>query len=583
MSRHETLRVNIFFGCIILVSSLILYRLFILSYIKHTAYSLSAAAQSDNINNVLARGNIYFKDPLSEETNNLFLAATNKKFPTAHVVPNKIPPDSRNEIAEKLSGIVAADKEAVLKILNSNSSNLKVLARKISNEQVNAVKGMGLKGVGVSYEMDRFYPGGNTGADVLGFLGYDSSGRSGQYGVEAYYDSDLFGRVDDPSKAPIESAKGLISSAKGLFSKDYKPIPSPDIKINRPADLVLTIDKNIQAYIEDKAEELMAKWSATGVTIIVQDPATGKILSIVDRPTFNPNSYSTAKPEMFLNRSTQEIFEPGSSFKPFTMAAGLDLAKITPQSFFHDTGSVTVAGYTIKNFSDKIFGSVTMSQVLEKSINTGVMHVENLVGDDNFLNYVVNMGFGQKTGIDMPGELHGDITNLYSGRKINYLTASFGQGIAVTPMQLINAYSAIANGGKLMRPYVVEKIIKENGKEEITKPEIVAIPIGDKTSQKLKSMLVSVVDNGFDKARIAGYDVAGKTGTAQIPDGKGGYLENEFIHDFVGFAPAYNPKFVVLIKMDKPQGITFAADSLSPTFKDIANYLIRYFNIPPTR
>src|SRR3989338_5483727 len=150
-------------------------------------------------------------------------------------------------------------------------------------------------------------------------------------------------------------------------------------------------------------------------------------------------------------------------------------------------------------------------------------------------------------------------------------------------MQLINAYSAIANGGKLMRPYVVEKIIKENGKEEITKPEIVAIPIGDKTSQKLKSMLVSVVDNGFDKARISGYDIAGKTGTAQIPDGKGGYLETEYIHDFVGFAPALNPKFVILIKIDRPHGITFAADSLSPTFREITQFLLNYYSIAPTR
>lgn len=193
------------------------------------------------------------------------------------------------------------------------------------------------------------------------------------------------------------------------------------------------------------------------------------------------------------------------------------------------------------------------------------------------------MGFGQKTGIDLPGEVSGDITNLYSGRKINYLTASFGQGIAVTPIQMVNAYSAIANGGKLMRPYVVEKIIKEGGAEEITKPEVISIPISEKTSAKLKSMLVSVVNNGFDKAKINGYDIAGKTGTAQIPDGSGGYAENEYIHDFLGFAPAFDPKFVILIKLDKPKGITFAADSLSPTFRELTQFLLNYYKLPPTR
>ena len=224
-----------------------------------------------------------------------------------------------------------------------------------------------------------------------------------------------------------------------------------------------------------------------------------------------------------------------------------------------------------------------MSEVLEKSINTGAMHIQDMVGNDNFLDYAINFGFGQKTGVDLPGEEHGDISNLYSGRKINFLTASFGQGIAVTPIQLINAYSAIANGGKLMKPYVVEKIIKEGGSQELTKPEIVAIPISEKTAAKLKSMLVNVVDNGFDKARVKGYEIAGKTGTAQIADGKGGYLENEYIHDFLGFAPAFEPKFVILIKVDRPRGITFAADSLSPTFREITAYLLNYYNIPPTR
>ena len=181
--------------------------------------------------------------------------------------------------------------------------------------------------------------------------------------------------------------------------------------------------------------------------------------------------------------------------------------------------------------------------------------------------------------------MSGNIANLYSGRKINFLTASFGQGIAVSPLQLINAYSAIANGGKLMHPYLVKEVVRPDGTTVKTKPTILGTPINEKTSIQLKSMLVDVVDKGFDKARIRGYDIAGKTGTAQIPDPNGGgYLaDDQFIHDFVGFAPAFAPKFVVLIRMDRPKGIKFAADSLSPVFGDIARYLIRYFNIPPTR
>ena len=583
MKSHDNFRINIFFVLVLIVSSLILYRLFILSYIRHSVYSRTATAQKENITNVLARGNIYLKNPTS---NNLFLAATNKKFPLAYVIPAKV--DWKNDVKKisQVSDILKTDKDLILKTIQSEQSSSKVLARRLDTNQVGEVKNLNLKGLGISYETDRFYPGQKLASNVIGFLGYDVNGRSGQYGVESYYDNELFGRL-----AAERPAVGIVFrwlAGTGLClpkicSTSEAGRSAQERPFNRPSDIILTIDKNIQAYAEDKLESVLKKWDAQGGSIIIQDPNTGKILAMADKPTFDPNNYGDYQPGLFLNKNVQEVFEPGSSYKPITMSMGLDLGKITPQSTFNDVGFVQAAEYMIRNFSNKVFGLQTMSQVLEKSINTGAMFVENIVGDDNFLNYAINTGFGQRTGIDLPGEVNGDIANLYSGRKINYLTASFGQGIAVTPLQLINAYSAIANGGKLMRPYVVEKIIKEGGEEVITKPEIISIPFSEKTSNKLKSMLVGVVDNGFDKAKIKGYDIAGKTGTAQIPDGKGGYDENEFIHNFLGFAPAYDPKFVILIKMNRPKGIQFAADSLSPTFREVAQFLLNYYKIPPTR
>ena len=571
--KHDNFRINIFFVFVLIVSILILYRLFILSYIRHSVYSRTATAQRDNIVNVLARGNIYMNDPTS---NNLFLAASNKKFPLAYVVPIKVDWGTDIRKISQVADILKIDEGLILNIVQSKQNFSKVLVRRLNANQVEEIKKLNLKGLGVSYETDRFYPGQELAANVIGFLGYDLSGRSGQYGIESYYDDDLFGKIT----AKEVGTTGFAGFIKNLV---YGNKGKNDGAFNRPSDIVLTIDKNIQAYAVDKLESVLKKWNAQGGTIIVQDPNTGKILAMADRPSFDPNNYSDYQPGLFLNKSVQEVFEPGSSYKPITMSAGLDLGKVTPQTTFTDVGFIQAAGYTIRNFSNKVFGFQTMSQVLEKSINTGAMFVENIVGDENFLNYAINTGFGQRTGIDLPGEVNGDITNLYSGRKINYLTASFGQGIAVTPIQLINAYSAIANGGKLMRPYVIEKIIKEGGEEEITKPEIMSIPFSEKTSNKLKAMLVGVVDNGFDKARIRGYDIAGKTGTAQIPDRKGGYDEKEFIHNFLGFAPAYDPKFVILIKMDRPEGIAFAADSLSPTFREVAQFLINYYKIPPTR
>ena len=573
MKSHDNFRINVFFVLVLIVSSLILYRLFVLSYVRYSVYSRTATAQRDNIINVLARGNIYLKDPTA---NSLFLAATNKKFPLAYLVPSKVDWGTNESKLAQVADILKLNKDLISTTIQSRQNSSKVLARQIGDNQVQQIKSLGLKGLGVSYETDRFYPAQKLASNVIGFLGYDLNGRSGQYGIESYYDNDLFG------KAVVKTAAttGIVSFIKNLISGSQS---NNDNMFNRPSDVVLTIDKNIQAYAEDTLGNVLKKWNAQSGTIIVEDPATGKILAMADEPTFDPNSYSNYQPSLYLNKSAQEVFEPGSSYKPITMSAGLDLGKVTPETTFDDQANVSVGGYTIKNFNEKNFGVVTMSQVLEKSINTGAIFVENLVGDDNFLNYSINIGFGQRTGIDLPGEVNGDIANLYSGRHINYLTAAFGQGIAVTPLQLINAYSAIANGGKLMRPYVVEKIIKEGGEEVVTKPEIISIPFSQKTSDKLKTMLVGVVDNGFDKARIKGYDIAGKTGTAQIPDGKGGYDAKEFIHNFLGFAPAYNPKFVILIKMDRPKGIQFAADSLSPTFRQMAQFLINYYKIPPTR
>lgn len=577
MESHDNFRINVFFILVLIVSGLIFYRLFILSYIRHSVYSRTATAQKENITNILARGNIYLENSTS---NNLFLAATNKKFPLAYVVPAKIDWGTDGGKISQVADVLKINKDLILNTIRSELNSYKVLVRRLDINQVEQIKKLNFKGLGVSYEIDRFYPGQKLASNVIGFLGYDLNGRSGQYGIESYYDNDLFGKTITKKPSTIGFA-GFIKNL--IYNNKNNPSAGGDKIFNRPSDIVLTLDKNIQAYTEDKLESVLKKWNAPNGTIIVQDPNTGKILAMADKPSFDPNNYSDYHPGLFLNKSVQEVFEPGSSYKPITMLAGLDLGKVAPQMTFTDVGFVQAAEYKIHNFSNKVFGFQTMSQVLEKSINTGAMFVENIVGDDNFLNYAINTGFGQRTSIDLPGEVNGDINNLYSGRKINYLTASFGQGIAVTPIQLINAYSAIANGGKLMRPYVVEKIIKEGGSEEVTKPEIVSIPFSEKTSSKLKSMLVGVVDNGFDKARIKGYDIAGKTGTAQIPDGKGGYDEHEFIHNFLGFAPAYDPKFVILIKMDRPKGVQFAADSLSSTFREVAQFLINYYKIPPTR
>lgn len=408
--------------------------------------------------------------------------------------------------------------------------------------------------------IQRAYPKDQFASHVLGFVGFEGAQRVGQYGVESYYNNIL---------------NGLARTQRPHFFGGND---------KEGEDIVLTIDPTIQSYAEAKLDALLKKWSSHHGTIIVQEPSTGAILAMASSPSFDPNTYQSYAYDIYINPASQELFEPGSSFKAVTMAAAINAGVVTPNTTYDDTGQVTIGTYTIKNFNEKANGIQTMRQVLEHSLNTGTIFAERKLGDDAFLNYVVSFGFGEKTGVDLAAEVSGNIRNLYEGRAINFATASFGQGVAVTPLQLVNAYSAIANGGRLMRPYVVKEVVHANGTTTPTKPEIIDAPITEKTATTMKSLLVGVVDSGFDKARVKGYDIAGKTGTAQIPDEKGGYLENkQFIHNFVGFAPAYDPRFTILIKMDRPQGITFAADSLSPVFGDMAEFLLRYFKIPPTR
>src|SRR3989344_1710676 len=523
-------RFSLFLLILLSVAGLIFYRLFYLSYLKHDYFKEVSEAQYQNQKeNVVRRGNIYIQDLSSGEKK---LVATQKSYPYIFVSANAV--ENVELAAEKLSELLNISKEEALSFFSNKDSSFRIVEKNPSQEQLDFVKKLEVKGVSIGYEEKRNYQKNDFLSHVLGFLGFDEDGRAGQYGVESFYDKELSGRLDGQKQIPKDGS-----------------------------DILLTIDENIQAFIEQELSYLMRKWSSASGVFIVEEPQTGALLGMAGSPSFDPNNYSRSNLENFLNKSVQEIFEPGSSFKPITMSAALDKKKVTPETTYFDAGEVNIAGYKIKNFNEKSFGTQTMNQVLEKSLNTGAIFAEEKLGDENFLNHVLNFGFGQDSGVDLAGESAGDISNLYSGRKINFVTASFGQGIAVTPMQLINAFAAIANGGKLLRPYVTKEVTRPNGDKLETKPELIGTPISERTSSQIKAMLVKVVENGFDKARVACYEVAGKTGTAQIPSKSGGYSE-DFIHDIVGFAPAFDPKFVVLIKLEKPKGIKFASDSLSP-------------------
>ncbi len=557
---------------VFLCASGIIARLFSLQVIKHNFYSALAKSQHQLFKNLVPeRGEIYF---YSAQDNSYLPAAINRRLYLVYVVPRSLSKkDNLEEIADKLANLLSLDKDYILERLKKHNDPYEPLKHKVEHETVKEIEKLKLPGVGFSPEIERYYPFGKLAAQVIGFLGYKQDKKVGQYGLENYYESELKG------------TPGYI-----LADKDTRGfwISVGDFKI-QPAkngdDLYLTIDENIQYIIEKELSEAVEKWSADSGTIIVMDPQTGAIKGLANWPTFNLNNYSQVEDiSWYLNSAIQSFFEPGSVFKPITMAAALNEGKITPQTTYNDLGRIKIGGYIISNVDGKSYHHQTMTQVLEKSLNTGAVFVEQCLKKEVFREYVKKFGFGQQLGIDLSGEVKGDISNLDVFRDINFATASFGQGIAVTPLQMISAFSAIANGGKLMRPFVVQKIVHNDGSFIETKPKIIRQVISERTANQLNAMLISVVENGYGRpARIKKYYIAGKTGTAQVPDlEKGGYSDKT-IHTFIGFGPAFNPKFVILVKLDNPKGIRFAADSVSPVFKRIAEYLLNYYNIPPER
>ena len=322
------------------------------------------------------------------------------------------------------------------------------------------------------------------------------------------------------------------------------------------------------------------------MTALVMDPITGKILAMANAPDFDPNKYAeTEDYGLFLNPAVSSTYEPGSIMKPIAMAIGIDEKKVSPMTEYVDTGSVTESGYTVRNSEGKVYGRSTMTKVLEDSINTGMIFVERSVGHKVFAERLRRFGFGEKTGVKLPAESGGDLHNLNDFRiGIQFYTAAYGQGITVTPLQMVSAYAALANGGVLMRPQIAESIGHADGQVEMIQPEEIRRVISKETSEAIGHMLRSVVVNGHGKrADVPGYEVVGKTGTAQVAktDG-GGYEEGKTIGSFAGYAPRENPRFVVLIKVDNPKDVQWAESSAAPAFSQLMRFLLEYARIEPT-
>ena len=565
---RELPRVRFLGFTLFLLALALIARLYFLQIFSHDKWVALAEEQHTASHELSAdRGEVYLRDG-----DGRYPLAVNREYQMAYVVPRDI--TEKDRVALELSKILSLDAQVIREKLHDPDDPFEIIKKRLSDEEAAAVKALGMKGVALMPEKYRYYPGGELASHVIGFASLGERGGAGGYGIEASLDDILRGISGQVSQEKDAGGRWIPLSDRNVVSARHGQ------------SVVLTVDRVIQYETEKILRDAVKKFETDSATAIVMDPTNGSILAMASVPQFDPNFYAKAEDfSVFLNSAVSQSYEPGSVMKPITMAIGIEEKKVSPQTEYVDTGVVMSAGYSLRNAEDKVYGRSSMTKVLDESINTGVIYVEKSVGNRVFADYLRRFGFGERTGVSLPAELPGNIRNLSNPRSdISFFTASFGQGVTVTPLQMITAYSALGNGGHLYRPRIIDRILHEDGSEEEVKPEEVRRVLSDETSREISSMLRSVVVNGHGKrANVPGYLVGGKTGTAQVAKNDSrGYEEGVSIGTFVGYAPIDDPKFAILVKLDNPKNVEWAESSAAPTFGEIMKFLLEYAKIKPT-
>lgn len=467
--------------------------------------------------------------------------------------------------ADRLETVLELPRDEILQRLTSSETWLP-LAQSVPQAVGETIINWDIVGLIVEPRPKRVYPEGDMAAHILGFV---NSNGNGFYGVEGYYDAMLKGRP------------GLQVGERSPFGELIPLGASRFVPPTTGATLYLTIDRNIQKLIENELRSAVIQYGAQRGSIVVTNPKTGAILAMASYPSYDPNNYSASPEYLFADPNVSEQYEPGSVFKIVTMAAGLDAGEVGPQGTIYDGGSIEVGGRVIYNWDRQGHGTVDMTDVLAKSLNVGVAQVAVALGKDRFYTYIKRFGFGRLTEVDMDSEGPGTLKTPKeaSWHESDLGTNSFGQGIAVTPLQIAAAVGAVANEGLLMKPYIVQRIVEGERTAEV-KPVVVRRAISEETAHTLTGMLVEAVKRADSQAVLEGYKVAGKTGTAQIPV-PGGYHPTLTLASFVGYLPADDPQVLVLVIIDRPATSKWGSETAAPAFKRIAEQLVVLLNIPP--
>ncbi|MFI5265319.1 MAG: peptidoglycan D,D-transpeptidase FtsI family protein [Candidatus Levyibacteriota bacterium] len=557
--RYTKIRLLLTLSLFILLYVLVLARLFYWQVVRTDDLTAIGRQQSsDRLTIQAKRGEILSSDSFPLATNQIsYLLYANPKVVT-----------NIDEYSKLLAPILETDSASLSAQLEKNLFWVR-LAQTLPDSKKQEIEKLNLPGLGFQEESQRYYPEASMAAHLIGFLGKDKNGLNhGFFGLEGYYNAQMSGR--DGSLYVIKDALG-------------HPVIN-DIREEKKIDgrsMVLSLDRTMQYLVEKRLKDGVDAYGADGGSTIVMDTKTGEILAEASVPNFDPQHYYDFDPSSFKNPAISDLYEPGSTFKVLVMSAALDLGKVTPTTICTAcSGPVPIGIYNISTWDNKYFPNETMTQVIQHSDNTGMVFVGKKLGQDNLLSYLAKFGIGQATGVDLQGEVSGPLRDVW--REIDLATATFGQGISVTSMQLITAVNVIADGGNLLQPHVVKEIITEDGKKIEIPTQVEHRVIKESTSKVMTWIMVNAVENGEAKwTKLPNYSIAGKTGTAQIPVA-GHYDPNQTVASFVGFFPAENPRITMLVVINKPKTSIYGAETAAPIFFATAKDIINYLGIPPS-
>ncbi len=571
MRSKLVVRVRITLLGLSFIAILLCVRLYFVQVVHGKQYKATAEGQYvAPSSSVPQRGDIFF----TTKDGSLVTAATMQSGYRIAIQPNVL--EQPETAYAALSKIVDIDHDRFKTAVAKKNDPYEEIAVRVSSADGDAIRALKITGVVVAADRWRIYPGDARAAQVLGFVGFKGDQRIGRYGIERQWESTLARSV---SSLYVNFFAEIFSNVHSIVSeaKDQEA----------EGDVVTTIEPTVQQHLETSIDKLVETYGPSSAGGIIMDPATGEIVAMTGWPTFNPNTYNTVDDiRVYSNPTVEGAYELGSIMKALTMAAGIDAGVVTPATTYDDKGFIMKSGLKISNFDFKGRGVVPMQEVLSQSLNTGAVFVGDRLGKTSFYNYVKAYGLGELTKIDLPNEAHDQISSLDKGSDADFASATFGQSIAVTPIAMIRALAVLANKGILPSPHVVRAIRLENGITKTIKPLPGPRVLKEDTVQTVTNMLVTVVDKALVKGALKQehHSMAAKTGTAQIaiPGGRG-YYSDRYLHSFFGYFPAHDPKFIILLYVREPHGALYASQSLTTPFKDLSDFLINYYDIPPDR